>query len=77
MGEAIYRNRAGVSGLDPIDGFAEFGRACGLLIRSIFTGRLRTRNPLLLAVMTVAAFVCILLEVLAASYVVSTIGGLP
>ncbi len=46
-----YRNRAGRTGLDPMDSYGEQGRFVGLLIRWLLRGR--TRNPLLIAVLFV------------------------
>ncbi|MDR3574312.1 MAG: tetratricopeptide repeat protein [Anaerolineaceae bacterium] len=39
-----YRNRPGLSGLDYIDTQAEFAHMESLLIRRLFTGKLRTQN---------------------------------
>jgi hypothetical protein len=58
-GQVGYRNRPLHSGLDPVDTYTEWGRFLGLFIRNLFTGRLRTRNPILLGIMIMAGlFAC-------------------
>jgi hypothetical protein len=51
-GQPGYRNRGNRTGLDPMDTYAEVGYAEGLLIKGLFTGRLRTRNPFYLLLLT-------------------------
>jgi tetratricopeptide (TPR) repeat protein len=46
-----YRNRPGRSGYDPLERNAEHGHMQGLMIRYLFNGKLRTRNPIYLSVM--------------------------
>jgi hypothetical protein len=48
-----YRNRPGRSGLDPLDTNAEYYHLMGVFIRKVFTRRLRTRDPLYLAMMVI------------------------
>ncbi len=47
----VIRNRAGRSGLDPLDSYQEEGWALGNGLRALVRGRLRTRNPLLISLM--------------------------
>jgi len=63
-GETGYRTRQGRTGLDPIDTKQEVGRIEGHFIRKLFTGQLRTRNPIYLFVMF-ALGMCFLLLPLA------------
>jgi hypothetical protein len=56
-GQPGYRNRGNRTGLDPIDSYAEAGYAQGLFIRNLFTGRLCTRNPVLLIIMIMLGLV--------------------
>ncbi len=44
-GEPGYRNQPGNSGLDPVDTWAECGRATGLFIRRILTTLARIVTP--------------------------------
>ena len=44
-GEPGYRNQPGSSGLDPVDTWAECGRATGLFIRRIWTALARIVTP--------------------------------
>jgi hypothetical protein len=53
-GWPAFRNRWGRSGLDPLDTYKEWGYLQGLFIRKLFTGRLRTRNPIWLGAMIVS-----------------------
>ncbi len=46
-----YRNRAGQTGLDPMDTYHEAGYAQGVILRDWLTGRLRTRNSFALLLM--------------------------
>ena len=50
-GEAGYRTRQGRTGLDPIETNLEVGRIEGHFIRKLFTGHLRTHNPIYLFIM--------------------------
>ena len=43
-----YRTRDGRSGYDPIDTRTEAAHTLGTFIQSLFTGQLRTRNPIFL-----------------------------
>jgi len=52
-GSAGFRNRSGRSGLDPLDSQMDEARFEGLLIRRLFTGHLRTHDPLCLITMFV------------------------
>lgn len=45
------RNRAGRSGLDPMDNYRESGYIQGIILKQIFTGNLRTANPYFLIIM--------------------------
>lgn len=71
-GQFGYRNRGNRTGLDPVDSYAEVGYAEGLFIRNLFTGRLRTRNPILLIILDILglAFCCPLLIYI--NYVIGT-----
>ena len=51
-GWAGHRIRPGRSGYDPLDSQFENAHIQGVIIRKLFTGRLRTRNPLYLILMT-------------------------
>ncbi len=44
-GEPGYRNQPGNSGLDPVDTWAECGRAAGLLIRWVWNTLARVVTP--------------------------------
>ena len=55
-----YRTRPGRSGLDYLDSEFELAHMEGLLLRRLFTGKLRTTNPLYLAGMGVLGGLCIL-----------------
>jgi hypothetical protein len=46
-----YRTRDNLSGLDPVDTYAESARMEGLFYRLLLTGRLRTKNPFFLLMM--------------------------
>jgi hypothetical protein len=64
-----YRTREGRTGLDPLDSRAEGGHMAGVLLHYLFTGRLRTRNPLVLLAwavlgLAVVPFILALLEAL-------------
>jgi hypothetical protein len=59
-GQAGFRIRPGWSGLDPVDTYAECGRMMGLFMRNLFTGRVRTRNPLLIAWMAILGLLMLL-----------------
>lgn len=55
-----HRNRAGRSGLDPLDTQMDVYRFQGGLIRRLFTGHLRTHDPVYLSVMFVAGSILLL-----------------
>lgn len=59
-GQPGYRNRPGRTGLDYVDNVYEYYYEIGLFIRYLFTGRLRTSSPILLAVMAIIAVLCLL-----------------
>ena len=46
-----HRHRPDRSGYDPIDTYAEYGHLQGVFCRHLFTGKLRTRNPVYLFLM--------------------------
>lgn len=75
-GTPDYRNRPSRSGLDPIDAYAEWGRILGLFIRNLFSGRLRTRNPVFLILMTLVGIICLAPEMLALGYRVNDGGAI-
>ncbi len=50
-GWAGHRTRPGRSGYDPLDRDFEFAHVEGVIIRRLFTGRFRTRNPVFLFIM--------------------------
>ncbi|HLY29132.1 MAG TPA: hypothetical protein VKQ72_22495 [Aggregatilineales bacterium] len=50
-GRVGYRTRGGRTGLDPIDTQLETSHMEGVFYRKLFTGRLRTHNPVYLIVM--------------------------
>ena len=59
-----YRTASERSGYDPIDTQREAAQMEGTLYRNLFTGRLRTRSPILIGVMVVAGVACLLPMVL-------------
>lgn len=59
-GRPGYRTRSGSSGLDPIESNLEMAFMEGTFYRRLFTGKLRTRKPVYLALMVVAGSVLIL-----------------
>jgi len=61
-----YRTRDHQSGLDPLDTSTEAARMEGKFYRALFTGRLRTRNPISLLFMLVGAMLLLPLPLLAA-----------
>ncbi|MFC1879001.1 hypothetical protein ACFLZW_03725 [Chloroflexota bacterium] len=46
-----YRTRPGRSGLDPLDNHFEWAHMQGVFLRRLFTGSLRTKNPIYLNLM--------------------------
>jgi hypothetical protein len=62
-GRPGYRIRNGRSGLDPIDTGMEAAYEDGLFLRNLFTGRIRTRNPFLVASMMLIG-ACLLMPLL-------------
>ncbi len=54
-----YRTAGGKSGYDPIDINREAAQMEGTLYRNLFTGRLRTKNKVFIAVMLIAAVGCV------------------
>jgi hypothetical protein len=68
IGRPGYRNRPGRSGLDPMDRYNEQGFFEGLVVRNLLTGRVRTRNPFLLILMTLLGIICLTPEILALVY---------
>jgi hypothetical protein len=54
-----YRTRKGRSGLDPIDSGAEEGHMLGVLVHDLLSGKLRTKNPFFLVLLTVFGILCI------------------
>jgi len=50
-GWAGHRTRPGRTGYDPLDRDFEFAHVEGVIIRRLFTGRFRTRNPVFLFIM--------------------------
>jgi len=54
-----YRTRAGRSGYDPIDSRTEAGHAVGIFIQKLFTGRLKTQNPVYLFLLFIVGFILI------------------
>ena len=59
-GRPGYRTRGGRSGLDPIDNQTEASFVEGLFIRKLFTGKIRTRNPVYLLIMLVVGLLLLL-----------------
>lgn len=56
-GTSGYRTRPGRSGLDPLDTRFEEARMEGSLLRRLFTGNLRTHDPLYLIMMTILGII--------------------
>jgi hypothetical protein len=56
-GTAGHRNRPGRSGLDPLDTRFDEARVEGGLIRRLFTGHLRTHDPIYLVLMSILGIV--------------------
>jgi hypothetical protein len=54
-----YRTREGRSGLDPLDSRAEGGHMAGVFVRSLITGKLRTKNIFFLLSLAVLGLLCI------------------
>ena len=75
-GRPGYRDRSGRSGLDPMDTYREEGSVAGLFIRNLFTGHVRTRNPVLLILMTLIGITCLAPEVLAVVYRINDGGAI-
>jgi len=50
-----HRHHPDRSGYDPVDTYAEYGHLQGVFYRHLFTGKLRTNNPLYLFLMGAAA----------------------
>lgn len=59
-----FRNRPGRSGLDYLDNEFELAHMEGLFLRRLFTGKLRTTNPLYLAVMGILGVLCLVPAIL-------------
>jgi hypothetical protein len=59
-GPAVERIRSGKTGFDPLGARQEAAFAQGLVIRNLFTGRLRTRKGWLIGLMTLAGVFFIL-----------------
>ena len=53
LGLLSYRNRPGRTGLDPIETYQEAAYIEGRFLKALFTGRLRTRNPIYLTTMVI------------------------
>src|SRR5579859_2093115 len=59
-GKIGYRTREGRTGLDPIDTQKETSYMEGIFLRKLFTGKLRTRNPVYLVVMATIGVLLVL-----------------
>lgn len=66
-----YRTAGFKSGYDPIETQREAAQLEGLLYRNLFTGRLRSRNPFLIAALILVGVCCALPMVLSVGEVVS------
>jgi hypothetical protein len=55
QGQPGYRTRGNRSGYDPLDTEAESGHMIGVFVRHLFTGRLRTKSAVYLALMAVVS----------------------
>ena len=55
-----YRTRAGRSGYDPVDTRTEAGHMPGIFIRELFTGRLKTENPVYLSILLIVGLVLVI-----------------
>jgi hypothetical protein len=73
-GQPGYRTRDGRSGYDPIDSRTEAAYMSGTFIKKLFTGQLRTRNPIILSLLGILGLVLIIPLILAIS---ETIRGNP
>ena len=54
VGWAGHRTRQGRSGYDPLERDFEFAHILGIIIRELFDGKYRTKNPVYLFLMTCA-----------------------
>ena len=72
-----FRTRPGRSGYDPLDQDFELAHIQGVLLKVLFTGRLRTRNPAYLVLLVVMGVVfCLPMVFLAGSVVWIWVSGL-
>ena len=54
-----HRTQPGKSGLDPLESDFEAAHMTGVFLRNLLTGRLRTHNPVYLALMLVLGLLCL------------------
>jgi hypothetical protein len=55
-----YRTSAGRSGLDPVDSQTEAGHVSGVLIRQLFTLKIKTKNPIHLILLALIGLLLVL-----------------
>jgi hypothetical protein len=66
-----YRHRPGRSGYDPLENDFEAAHMQGVLLRLVLKRRIRTRNPVYLALMTIFGMVACLPGLLAVALIIS------
>ena len=77
MGDPGFRTRDRLSGLDPVATSSEAARIEGKFYKALFTGRLRTTNPIYLSLMLAGGLLFFPASALAIVGVVTSPGLLP